>query len=116
MGCIAVLLATAPLAVTMSRSGNATGVIYSATFTASVVALAIASLQLLTVTTFPVAILTLPLGLPWLGANFRYDGLAAFFLIVVNLGGAAASIYGLGYGRHETAPHLATQVQAISIW
>jgi formate hydrogenlyase subunit 3/multisubunit Na+/H+ antiporter MnhD subunit len=50
------------------------------------------------------AALTLPVGLPWLGAHFRLDALAAFFLIVVNLGGAAASLYGLGYGRHEPAP------------
>src|SRR6185437_9754399 len=46
----------------------------------------------------------LPLGLPWLGAHFRIDALAAFFLIVVNLGGAATSLYALGYGRHEAAP------------
>ena len=49
--------------------------------------------------------LTLPIGLPWLGAHFRLDALAAFFLVVVNLGGAAASLYGLGYGRHDPAPH-----------
>src|SRR4029077_20353328 len=30
---------------------------------------------------------------------------APFSLIVVNLGGASASLYGLGYGRHEPAPH-----------
>ena len=47
----------------------------------------------------------MPLGLPWLGAHFRVDALSAFFLVVVNLGGAAASVYGLGYGRHEQAPH-----------
>jgi hydrogenase-4 component B len=105
MACIGVLLATAPLAVAMSRSENATGVIYGATFATSAAALAVATLQLLTVTASPAPLLTLPLGLPWLGANFRYDGLAAFFLVVVNLGGAAASVYGLGYGRHETAPH-----------
>ena len=45
--------------------------------------------------------LTLPIGLPWLGAHFRLDALASFFLVVVNLGGAAASLYGLGYGHHE---------------
>jgi len=49
--------------------------------------------------------LVLPLGLPWIGARFRIDTLAAFFLAIVNLGAAAASLYGLGYGRHETAPH-----------
>jgi formate hydrogenlyase subunit 3/multisubunit Na+/H+ antiporter MnhD subunit len=42
--------------------------------------------------------------LPWIGANFRLDALSAFFLIVVNLGGAVASLYALGYGRHETSP------------
>jgi hydrogenase-4 component B len=104
MWCIAVLLATAALAVAISRSKQATQAIYGATFTISTVALAIATSQLLTVAS-PVPTLTLPLGLPWLGANFRFDGLAAFFLIVVNLGGATASLYGLGYGGHESAPH-----------
>src|SRR5205807_9484047 len=48
--------------------------------------------------------LVLPVGLPWVGAHLRLDALAAFFLVVVNLGGATASLYGLGYGRHEEAP------------
>ena len=48
--------------------------------------------------------LVLPLGLPWIGARFRIDALSAFFLVVVNLGGAAASLYGLGYGRAESSP------------
>src|SRR5207237_3194519 len=50
------------------------------------------------------ATLALPIGLPWLGAPFKLDALSAFFLVVANLGGAAASLYGLGYGRHEEAP------------
>ena len=45
--------------------------------------------------------LVLPLGLPWIGARFRVDALSAFFLVVVNLGGAMASLYGLGGGRSE---------------
>jgi len=48
--------------------------------------------------------IVLPLGLPWIGAHFRLDSLAAFFLAVVNLGGFAASLYGIGYGRHEHEP------------
>ena len=36
--------------------------------------------------------------------HFRIDALAAFFLCVVNLGGMAASVFALGYGRHEPAP------------
>ena len=48
--------------------------------------------------------LRLPLGLPWIGAHFRIDALAAFFLAVVNLGGASASLFAIGYGTHEKAP------------
>jgi formate hydrogenlyase subunit 3/multisubunit Na+/H+ antiporter MnhD subunit len=48
--------------------------------------------------------LTLPFGLPWLGAHFRIDALSAFFLAVVNFGAAAASFYAIGYGRHESEP------------
>jgi hydrogenase-4 component B len=48
--------------------------------------------------------LRLPIGLPWTGANFRIDALAAFFLAVVNLGGAGASLFAIGYGEHEKSP------------
>jgi formate hydrogenlyase subunit 3/multisubunit Na+/H+ antiporter MnhD subunit len=48
--------------------------------------------------------MTLPVGLPWLHARFQLDALAAFFLAVVNLGAAVASLYALGYGRHEQSP------------
>jgi hydrogenase-4 component B len=50
------------------------------------------------------SVVTLPLGLPWIGAHFRLDPLAAFFLAVVGLGSAGASLYALGYGRHEHEP------------
>src|SRR4029453_8726615 len=43
-------------------------------------------------------------GRPCAAARFRIDALSALFLIVVNLGGAVASLYGIGYGRHESAP------------
>jgi formate hydrogenlyase subunit 3/multisubunit Na+/H+ antiporter MnhD subunit len=48
--------------------------------------------------------ITLPVGLPWIGAHFRLDALSAFFLIVTGLGGAGASLFGIGYGRHEHEP------------
>src|SRR5215471_7248578 len=48
--------------------------------------------------------LVLPIGLPWLGANFRLDALSATFAAVVNLGGFAASVFALGYGRSERNP------------
>ena len=46
----------------------------------------------------------LPLGLPWVGAHLRLDALSSFFAFVVGVGGAGASVYALGYGRHEQAP------------
>ena len=50
------------------------------------------------------AAVTLPLGLPSIGARFRIDALSAFFLLVVDLGAAIASLYALGYGQHEEEP------------
>jgi hydrogenase-4 component B len=41
----------------------------------------------------PTETLTLPVGLPGLGAHFRLDTLSAFFLAVVDLGAAAASLF-----------------------
>src|SRR3989442_12763406 len=46
---------------------------------------------------------TLAFAAPWLpltGLALRADGLIAFFLVVVGLGGAAASVYGFGYSAH----------------
>ena len=44
----------------------------------------------------------LPLGVPWIGAHFRIDPLASVFLAVVDFGACAASLYAIGYGRHDT--------------
>lgn len=41
----------------------------------------------------------LPLGLPTIGLRFRLDALSAFFGLVVNIGIAACSVYGLGLDR-----------------
>ena len=46
----------------------------------------------------------LPLGLPDVGMRLRLDALSAFFLVVVNLGGAVSSLFGMGYGVHEKRP------------
>jgi len=103
MACVAGLLGLAVLAIVLGRAKLSTAVIYSATMAVSAIAL-IGSLRWLLGDTASAAQLTLPIGLPWLGAHFRVDALASFFLIVVNLGGAAASLYGLGYGHHDPAP------------
>jgi hydrogenase-4 component B len=52
----------------------------------------------------PVQRLVLPLGLPWIGTHLRLDALSGFFLVLVGLGGAGASLFALGYGRHEPHP------------
>jgi hydrogenase-4 component B len=100
---VAGLLATTLLAVWRSASPDARPLVYGACIAFSALALMAALAQLLAPAGPPPS-LVLPLGLPWLGAHLAIDTLAAFFLVVVNLGGAAASLYGLGYGRHETAP------------
>jgi hydrogenase-4 component B len=102
--CVAGLLGIGVLAVAMSRSKIASPAVYGATLVICLLALSGAGRWLVDDVT-GASELTLPIGLPWLGAHFRLDALASFFLIVINLGGAAASLYGLGYGHHETTPH-----------
>ncbi len=101
---VAALLVTVVLAIAFSRRGSATRLIYSATFGISAV-MFVTVVSRLAGDPAGVSVVTLPLGLPWIGAHFRLDALSTFFLIVVNFGGAIASLYGLGYGRHEPAPH-----------
>ncbi len=98
---VAALLVLAPIAVILAGSPRAGGVVYGASL-AVTLALGVISLSSLLGGASASAIL--PLGLPWLGAHFRIDALSAFFLVVVNLGGATASLFALGYGRHEAAP------------
>jgi len=104
MSCVAGLLGVSLLAIALSRASISTAVIYGATLAISAVAL-FGSLRWLLGGTADATEVILPIGLPWLGAHFRLDALASFFLVVINLGGASASLYALGYGRHEGAPH-----------
>ncbi len=101
--CAAALIGTTCLGAVVSRLRNAGTIIYGLCLLASLVGLGAALIHLMGGTgTSPS--LTLPLGLPWLGSHFRLDMLAAFFLVVVNLGAAAASLFAIGYGGHEVAP------------
>lgn len=102
LGCSAVLLATAVLAVIIGRATQARVIVYGASFAASAAAFTGGAAAL--ISDMAPSAMTLPLGLPWIGMNFRLDALAAFFLAVVNLGAAAASLFALGYGRHEQSP------------
>lgn len=104
LSCVAAFLALAAFAPALGRGPAGRSLVYWPSLTISAVAGATAMAHLLD-TAGTASTVALPLGLPWLGAHFRIDALAAFFLAVVNLGGAAASLYALGYGRHEPAPH-----------
>jgi hydrogenase-4 component B len=101
--CIAALLGAAVAVVAVARHRAASPFVYGFTLCVTAIALATAGGSLLVPGPLAAAV-TLPVGLPWLGAHFRLDALAAFFLVVVNLGGATASLFGLGYGSHEEAP------------
>lgn len=102
---VAALLGTAVLAIAESRrSGSGTRLIYTLTLGISAAVLLVLASRVVDDPVSP-STAVLPLGLPWIGAHFRLDALSTFFLVVVNFGGAMASLYGLGYGRHESAPH-----------
>ena len=97
--CAAILIVLSALSLALHRIALGRIVVYGGSLLVSLAGLAAALVHLLGQA--PDQALTLPIGLPWLGAHFLLDPLSAFFLVVVNLGGAAASLYALGYGRHE---------------
>jgi hydrogenase-4 component B len=101
--CVAALLSIGVFSIVLNRTPKIYRATYSASLAVSGIAFVAGAAHLL-MNGGEASNLILPIGLPWLGAHFRLDALAAFFLVVVNLGGAAASLYGLGYGRHEPAP------------
>jgi formate hydrogenlyase subunit 3/multisubunit Na+/H+ antiporter MnhD subunit len=92
---VAALVVLAPVAIALGASPRGTSVVYGASL---MITLTLGMIALLSLFGYsdPSSTVTLPLGLPWLGAHFRIDALAAFFLVVVNLGGASASLFALG--------------------
>lgn len=98
----AALLILGLTALLPSRIRAGSGTVYGCSFAITGVLFGAAVVRLLSGDQ-PTA-LTLPFGLPWLGANFRIDASSTFFLAIVNFGAAAASFYALGYGRHESEP------------
>lgn len=103
LSCIAIQLLTGILAIVAIRRPAVGPAVYGATFLVCAVLLVLALARL--TGGAPAASVVLPLGVPWIGAHFRIDALAAFFLVVIGLGGMAAAGYGIGYGRHEAAPY-----------
>jgi formate hydrogenlyase subunit 3/multisubunit Na+/H+ antiporter MnhD subunit len=100
---VAALLGIAVLGAAAQRMAFASRLIYFACLLVCLTILFAACRELL-LRAGHVESLQLPVGLPWIGAHFAIDALAAFFLAVVNLAAAAASLYALGYGKHEKTP------------
>jgi hydrogenase-4 component B len=100
LACIGLLLALGIAGGFLAHAPSGRSIVYGGSLGVSLVSLlaALASLGA------EPSVVTLPLGLPWVGAHFRLDPLAALFLVVVGLGSAGASLYALGYGRHEHEP------------
>src|SRR4051794_25720885 len=99
---ILALFGLAPIAIALHRARAASAFIYAACLALALL-LGANALAVLLGLAAP-ATWVLPFGLPWLGAHFAMDPLSAFFLVVVNIGGATASLFAIGYGRHEDAP------------
>ena len=99
--CVLVLLATAITAVGLAPYRVATPLIYAATAAISAI---MGTEAFVGLGAGPSAVLRLPLGLPWVGANFHIDALSSLFLVIVNLGAVGASLYAIGYGWHEASP------------
>jgi hydrogenase-4 component B len=97
---IAALLALALIGTLTARDGPGRILTYGGSFLLTA-GLPIKGFQALTA---PTQHLQLPLGLPWIATNLRLDALSGFFLILIGLGGAGASLFALGYGRHEAHP------------
>ena len=71
LSCVAILLATAVIAVAMARRTEATPVVYGLCLAVSLVLLTGALAELVGGGLGDA--LTLPLGVPWVGAHFRID-------------------------------------------
>lgn len=101
VGGVGLLLALAFVAIAIGSRPAASAIVYAA---AVVPCALIGGAGLTVLLGGGVSETVLPVGLPWLGAHLRLDALSAFFLVVIALGGATASLYAIGYGRHEHEP------------
>ena len=102
LACAALLLVLAIAAVWIGRTRAGTTIIYGTSLVIALTAFLAGMAQLLRGSA-PADDIVLPLGLPWIGVRFRMDALSAFFVVVVDLGAATASLFAIGYGSHEQA-------------
>ncbi|VVM06055.1 hydrogenase 4 subunit B [Methylacidimicrobium tartarophylax] len=103
LGCSAALLLLGIASLAMRSFSGRSTLVYAGTFAVSLISLASSLAQLLFLSGVTPAV-TLPVGLPWLGAHFRMDALSSLFLAILSWGGVSTSLFALGYGRHEPEP------------
>ncbi len=89
---VALLLGISPSSLVISGSSTATRVVYAACLLIASVSVAAAVAGLVAGPASGQG-LTLPLGLPCRALTFASTALSSFFLVVANLGGAAASLF-----------------------
>ncbi|GAB4382626.1 hydrogenase 4 subunit B [Albidovulum sp.] len=99
---VAFLLALSLAAAGLPRVPAASALVYGASAAACGL-LALLAIGVLAAAAAPAGMM-LPIGLPWLGAHLRLDALSSLFLLLLGIGGGAASLYAIGYGRHDHAP------------
>src|SRR3546814_19861351 len=78
--CVAALLSIGVFSIVLNRTPKIYRATYGASLAVSGIALVAGAAHLL-MTGGEASNLILPIGLPWLGAHFRLDALAAFFQI-----------------------------------
>ncbi len=98
--CIPAFLVTAVLGATAGRRAGASRLVYSLCLAIAATAAVAATLSLAA----PALTAAYPIGLPRVGLHLRLDPLAAVFLLIVDLGAAAASLYAIGHAAHEPEP------------
>jgi formate hydrogenlyase subunit 3/multisubunit Na+/H+ antiporter MnhD subunit len=94
-GLTGALVLLAALAVPLSRHPRGGAVVHGAALAASAL-LAILAGAALAGGGLPAAPLALPLGAPWGPMTLALDGLSAWFLLLLGMSGAAASLFALG--------------------
>jgi formate hydrogenlyase subunit 3/multisubunit Na+/H+ antiporter MnhD subunit len=92
------LIALAGASIPLSRHPRGPALFYA--IAAVVAAIAMCSAAIAIARGVPLLV-QLPLGLPSTGLRLRLDALSGVFSVIVNLGAALASLYAVGYGRHE---------------
>ena len=92
------LIALAGASIPLSRHPRGPALLYA--ITAVVAAIAMCSAAIALARGVPLLV-QLPIGLPSTGLHLRLDALSGVFSVIVNIGAALASLYAVGYGRHE---------------